>query len=208
MNPRCARSLVPVICGALLVACSTLMPPPAAPKFPASAAVIEEMQATRPAFAALRPQDQATVYLWLNANCAVDGEDRRAAILAMPRDAEIVLIEAFRMRPPSALLDELAETRREEFDGIQRELASDDIAWVDAGTRQRLTTLSQSSFVAAGIDATIRNYRVAALQGIALVGTTTSISWLERALPDIAGAELKQSAQQTLVELRRRLKSK
>ena|SRR5213593_75091 len=170
----------------------------------ASEAVNQELATTRPAFAELPTSEQAVVYLWLHADCAVGQEERRASLVSGGNRLELAFIEAFRMGPPKAFLGEITAIRREEYIAIQDGLKEPDGLPLDASIRKRLTTTTEESYVAEGLALTIRNYRLAALEGLKLVGSQKALAWLDRTVPTLQDAELARAAKATIDVLRGR----
>jgi hypothetical protein len=121
------------------------------------------------------------------------------------RLVEPALIEAFRMGPPAALLGEIADARRSVLSNIKAGLGDDDSALFTPDVRQRIAALSEDAYVNDGVGSAISAYRIAALDGLALVGSETSLNWLTRTERAITNADLKRAAQRTLAALRRPL---
>ncbi len=119
---------------------------------------------------------------------------------------ELALIEAFGMGPPVAFLAELAASRRNDFAAIQERLAGEDREMFDEELMKQVKAISEESYVNKGIDLTILSYRLSALDGIATVGTNTSIAWLERTSPKLESPELRSAAERALDALRQRWK--
>jgi len=173
----------------------------------ASSAVLLEMSETRPEFSSLKPYDQSKVHIWLLANCGIDADTRRLELVRLGSFGELALIEAFGMGPPVAFLAELAASRRNDFAAIQERLAGEDREMFDEDLMKQVKAISEESYVKDGIDLTILSYRLAALDGIATVGTNTSIAWLERTTPKLESPELRRAAERALEALRKRSKT-
>ena len=94
--------------------------------------------------------------------------------------------------------------RREEYIAIQDGLKEPDGLPLDASIRKRLTTTTEESYVAEGLALTIRNYRLAALEGLKLVGSQKALAWLDRTVPTLQDAELARAAKATIDVLRGR----
>jgi hypothetical protein len=196
----------------LVVTVTTLMlagwgkVPPAQPVTQtfASPAVFQELRDTRPAFAALTIDQQSFVHLWLLANCAVGADRRSDRLKKLGGGVEPALIEAFRMGPPSALLGELADSRRDDLVAIKADLADDDSGLFKPELRSRVAALSEDSYVDEAIGGTIAGYRIAALDGLALIGSETALRWLAHAEPTIQDPAVKRAAARTLTALRKR----
>lgn len=193
----------------LVVAAACGMPRPALAENQAfaSSAVLLEMSETRPEFSSLKPYEQSQVHIWLLANCAVDADTRRMELVKLGSFGELALIEAFGMGPPVAFLAELAASRRNDFAAIQERLAGEDREMFDEEVMKQVKAISEESYVKDGIDLTILSYRLAALDGVATIGTSTSIAWLERTTPKLESPELRRAAERTLDALRQRWKS-
>lgn len=176
----------------------------AANRILASEAVIGEMHATRPAFTALTPAEQETVHLWLHAKCAVGSDDLRARFVKLGARTEAALVEAFQMGPPTAFLSEQSEVRREDHAAIHASLAGDEDTFLTPDLRKRLAEVPEESYVKAGLDRAIADYRIAALEGLALVGSRTMRAWFERAAPKLEDPDLRRAAERTLAALRDR----
>jgi hypothetical protein len=145
--------------------------------------------------------DQSNVYNALLANClGAPG----APPVKFGKEAEIALIEAFRMGPPTAFLAEMAESRHEEFAAIQQQLAGEDRELFDASLVKQVQAISEETYVTEGIDQTILGFKLSALDGLAAVGTKTTIQWLERTAPKIESPQLRAAAERTLNTLRGR----
>ena len=173
----------------------------------ASPSVMSELRGTRPGFTALPPDEQAIVYLWLQANCAVGAEDQRTQFVKLSTGVEAALIESFRMGPPTALLTELADTRHRDFAAIKVRLDGEDSELFDPELRERLAGLSEDAYVKEGISHTITSYRIAALDGLALIGSATTIAWLERTAPTLRDPDLIRAAERTRATLRERIRN-
>jgi hypothetical protein len=185
-------------------ACATPRPALAESQAFASSAVLLEMSETRPAFNSLNPYEQSQVHIWLLANCAVDADTRRMELVKLGSFGELALLEAFGMGPPVTFLAELAASRRNDFAAIQERLAGEDREMFDDYLREQVKAISEKSYVNEGIDLTILSYRLSALDGIATVGTNTSIAWLERTSPKLESPELRRAAERALDALRQR----
>jgi len=190
----------------LVAAAACAAPPRASAAEPvfASSAVLNELSETRPEFSALQPDDQSQVYIWLLANCADGADVRRKELVYIGSRGELALVEAFRMGPPVAFLSELAASRRNDFVAFHEQLAGEDRDLFDEELRARVNAISQESYVDDGINQTILSYRLAALAGIAAVGTNTSLAWLERTTPGIEVPEIRRAADRALETLRKR----
>jgi len=174
----------------------------------ASSAVLFELSETRDEFSSLGPDEQSQVYIWLLANCGVDANVRRADLVKIGSRAELALIEGFRMGPPDAFLAELADSRRNSLAAIREQLEGEDRELFDEDLTKRILEISEKTYVNEGIDQTILSYKLAALDGIAAAGTSTSIAWLERTIPTIESKELQGAAGRALETLRKRWGSK
>lgn len=204
MHPVNLQPLALVALAATLSGCITTHSTIPDEHFFASDAVIQEMRNTRPAFTRLPVKEQALVHLWLLANCAVGAEDHRTQFAHLDARAEAALIEAFRMGPPSALLTELGDTRRRDYAAIKVRLEGEDRELFSPSLRAQLATLAEHSYLKEGIDLTITSYRIAALRGLALIGTQTSIAWLDQTVSTLKDPEVSRAAQGTLEALRDR----
>ncbi len=176
-----------------------------APSILASDEVIQELRETRPAFSELTASDQAIVYLWLNANCAIGGDDRRGDLLKAGARTEVALIEAYAMGPPVAVVGGLVERRRADYRAIVAQLQSGEDEFIAPEVKSRLLSRSGDAYVADGVEQTIAAYRLAALNGLAVVGSPTAAAWIQRKLPTIADADLRGAAERTLAIIHRRL---
>ena len=174
----------------------------------ASEAVIREIHATRPAFTALAVTERQITHLWLHANCAVGLDETRAQLVKIGAVTERAFVEAFQMGPPTAFLSEQAATRRADHAAIRAAVAEGDELPFDARIRERVSAQSEETYVQESLDRTIANYRIAALDGLALVGARTGLTWLERAAPKIADAELRRAAERCLATLRTRARTR
>ncbi|HEY5754689.1 MAG TPA: hypothetical protein VIU34_02645 [Steroidobacter sp.] len=188
-------------------ACVTSRPALAEEQAFASSAVLLELKETRSEFSSLKPYEQSQVYIWLLANCGVDADTRRMDLMKLGSFGELALIEAFGMGPPVAFLAELAASRRNDFAAIQERLAGEDREMFDDYLREQVKAISEDSYVNDGIDLTILSYRLSALDGIATVGTNTSIAWLERTSPKLESPELRLAAERALEALRKSSKT-
>ena len=146
------------------------------------------------------------MYLWLLASCAVGEVERRAEFVKLGTRHEGALIEAFRMGPPVALLAEIADRRRSDHAAIKGRLNGEDRELFGPELRERLTAVSERDYVDAGIERTIASYRLAALNGLANIGSQTSIEWFERTALTLKDPELRDAAARTLTALRDRLR--
>ncbi len=193
----------------LVVAAACIAPPPALAESRAFAsdAVLLELKETRAEFSSLQPHEQSQVYIWLLANCGVGADARHKELLQIGRFGELALIEAFGMGPPVAFLTELAAARRNDHAAIQERLAGEDREMFDDYLKEQLKAISEESYVKEGINLTILSYQLAALDGIAAVGTNTSLAWLERTAPKLESRELRRAAERALEALRKRSKS-
>ena len=189
---------------AALAGCASVTSQESGSRILASEAVIQELLETRFAFAALTVEDQGIVHLWLHANCAVGFEDRRTQFVALRAGTETALVEAFRMGPPVAFLQQLANTRRADFEGIQQALKTEDRAVLGTELAERLDAVSEDRYVTDGIVRAIANYRIAALDGLALVGSQSALAWLEGAAPKVSDPELKRVAERTIAAMQQR----
>lgn len=167
----------------------------------ASPAVIAELRATRPAFAALSAADQAVTHLWLHTSCGVGSDDLRARFVAVGPRAEAALLEAFRLGPPAAFLAEQAAVRRRDHAAIQAGLADDENTFLTPDVRQRLAAVSEEDYVKAGVAQAVERYQVAALDGLALVGSDAARAWLQEAAPGLASPAVRRAAERTLAAL-------
>lgn len=172
----------------------------------ASDAVTRELRETRPDFTALAPDEQSVVHLWLLANCAVDANDSRMQLGKLGTHVEAALIEAFRMGPPTAFLSEIEDTRRRDYTAIKERLDGEDRELFGPELRARLGALSEDAYVNEGLRSTIVNYRLAALDGLTLVGGRAAVAWLERTAPTLKDPELSDVAARTLTTLHDRLR--
>jgi len=189
---------------AVAAACATSpMTMADAPAF-ASSAVLFELSETRDEFSALEPDGQSLLYIWLLADCAVDANDRRAELLKFGSRGELALIEAFRMGPPDAFIAEIADARRNDLFAIRAQLEGEDRELFDEEITKRVLEISEKSYVNDGITPVIQSYKLAALDGIAITGTNTSITWLERTIPTLEDKELQSAAGRALEALRKR----
>jgi len=170
----------------------------------ASSAVMNELSATRPEFSSLQPDEQFQLHIWLLANCAVGADTRRKELLSIGSRSELVLVEAFRMGPPVAFLAELANSRRNDLAAIREQLRGEDRELFEADLQARVNEIAENSWVNDGINQTVLSYRLAALDGIAAVGTNTSIAWLERTTSTLETPELRRAAERALDTLRKR----
>jgi len=170
----------------------------------ASDSVIQEMRKTRPAFTRLSVKEQSVAHFWLLANCAVGADDHRKQLVYLDAHAEDALIEAFRMGPPRSLLRELSDTRRRDYAAIKERLEGKDRELFGPSLRAQLAALSEDAYIKEGIDLTIAGYRLAALAGLTMIGTQTSIAWLEQTVPTLKDPELNRAAQYSLDALRDR----
>jgi hypothetical protein len=170
----------------------------------ASDEVIRELHTTRPAFTELPAADQAIVHLWLNANCAVGIDNHRAQFTKAGARLEAALIEAFKMGPPVAFLSDLSATRSADYAAIQAELKSEDEAFGSPELRKSVLALTEEDYVNDGLDRSVANYRLAALEGLSLIGTQTAAAWLERTAPTLDAFELRPAAERSLAALRKR----
>lgn len=186
--------------------CAEIPSKTAADQVFASPAVIRELHDTRPAFASIPPNEQSIVHVWLLANCAVGADDRTAQLTRLSTRVEPALIEAFRMGPPTALLAELAETRHTDFAAIKTGLDGEDREPFGPELRNRLAALSEDAYVNEGIESTITSYRIAALDGLARVGSKTTVVWLERTAPTLKDPDLTRAAERTRAALRERIR--
>ena len=204
MQPPNLKPLVLLALAATLPGCVTT--PTTAPRDQlfASDSVIKEMRKTRPAFTGLSINEQSMVHLWLLANCAVGADDRRTQFVHLDARAEAALIEAFRMGPPSALLTELGDIRRSDYAAIKERLDGEDRGLFGPTLRAQVAALSEDAYIKEGIERTIASYRIAALGGLAMIGTQTSIAWLEQTAPTLKDPELSRAAEHTLAALRDR----
>ncbi len=193
----------------LVVAAVCATPPPAMADEPAfaSSAVLLELKETRAEFSSLRLDQQSQVYIWLLANCAVDADMQRKELLNIGSFGELALIEAFGMGPPVAFLAELAAARRNDFAAIHERLAGEDRELFDEYLKEQVKAISEESYVNEAINLTILSYQLAALDGIATVGTNTSIAWLERTTPRLENPETRRAAERALETLRKRWNS-
>lgn len=189
---------------ATLAGCAVPIGKEPADQLLASEAMIRELRETRPAFMALAPDEKSAVHLWLLANCAVDEDDRLTQLVKRGPRMEAALIEAFRMGPPTAFLSEMTATRRSDYKAIKERLDAEDRELFGPELRQRLTAVSEGAYVNAGIERTIVNYRIAALNGLASIGSDTSIAWLERTALTLKDPELRDAAARTLATARDR----
>jgi len=112
------------------------------------------------------------------------------------------------MGPPDAFLAELAESRRNSLVAIREQLEGEDRELFDEDLAARVREISEKTYVNEGIDQTVLSYKLAALDGIAATGTSTSIAWLERTIPTIESKELQGAAGRALETLRKRWGSK
>ncbi len=184
--------------------CAKKQPARLAPAAFASEAVMRELYETRPALTALSLREQATLHLWLLANCAVGAEERRTELVSLSARVEPALIEAFRMGPPTASLNELSSHRRADFVSIQERLTGEDAELFTAEVRTLVAKISEPAYVLEGVNQAILDYRLAALLGIAQIGSRTSVAWLERTIPTLPDSELSRAAALTLSALRAR----
>jgi len=196
--------LVSLVLLATLAGCATISAKAPGDQRFASDAVIRELRETRPAFTALTANEQSTVYLWLLAKCAVGAGDVRDQFAKLSTHTELVFIEAFRMGPPIALLAELADTRRNDYTAIRERLDGEDRELFDSRLRERLIGVPEDAYVREGIERTILAYRLAALDGLAQVGSQASIAWLERTVPTLTEPELRRASELALTTLRAR----
>jgi hypothetical protein len=194
---------VAVIAG--LVGCATL-PPASAERILASEDVVRELHETRPAFTELAVADQAIVYLWLHANCAAGMDEERARFTRAGARLEAALIEAFKMGPPSAFLGELSATRRADYAAIADQLRSSEEPFVEANLQKRVLALTEQTYLTDGLERTVANYRLAALEGLSVVGSPIATAWLERTAGTLEDAELRPAAERSLAALRSRLR--
>jgi len=170
----------------------------------ASDAVNQELATTRPAFAELPASERAIVHLWLHADCAVGQDERRASLVRSGNRLELAFIEAFRMGPPKVFLGEISAIRREEYVAILEGLKEADGLPFHVSIRKRLAAMTEESYLAEGINLTIRNYRLAALEGLKLVGSPKTLGWLDRTAPTLQDPELVRASQATIEILRGR----
>ena len=201
------RTLVAVLAFfTLLVSCAK-MPKvdPANDKILGSPSVVRELLNTRPAFAALTPDQQASLHLWLLASCETGAEDRRAQIVKPGAGMETAFIESFRMGPPKALLAELNKTRHRDFSEIKEGLDGEDRELFDPELRGRLAALSEDAYVEEGVLITIKSYRIAALDGLAMVGSEATIVWLDQTTPTLNDPDLTSAAERTHTTLQERI---
>lgn len=185
-----------------LAACVT-PPAPASDRIPASDDVVRELRETRPAFAELAGADQATLYLWLHANCAVGIDAQRAQFTRAGTRLEAALVEAFKMGPPDALLEELAATRREDHLAITASASEE--PFVSPELRKRVLALSEDVYLNDGLARIVVNYKLAALEGLGLVGSEVALTWLERTADAIDDPDLQPAAQRGKEAIRRRV---
>lgn len=171
----------------------------------ASPNVMRELHDTRPAFAALPPEQQAIVHFWLFANCAVGAEERNAQLAKFNGPVELALMESFRMGAPKAFVDEVIQTRRSDFAAIKVGLNNEDRDLFAADLRDRLAALSEDAYIQQGVDVTIRNYKLASLDGLARIGSKNTLDWLRSTEPTITDSDLKRGAERALAALRARL---
>jgi hypothetical protein len=186
----------------LLVSCAK-MPngDPANDQILGSPSVVREMRNTRPAFAALTPDQQASMHFWLLANCETGVDNRHAQIVKAGAGMETAFIESFRMGPPKALLAELNKTRHRDFAAIKEGLDGEDRDLFDPELRGRLAALTEDAYVTEGEQITTKSYRIAALDGLALIGSSASVAWLEQIAPTLHDPELTRAAERTYTAL-------
>ena len=177
---RAATTSSLVVLTAALVGCVTTPAPGPSARIPASEAVIRELHETRPAFTELTADEQTVVHLWLLANCAVGINDRRVQFIEPGARLEAALIEAFRMGPPAAYIGELSAARRADYVAIKAQLQSEEEPFGSPDLRKRLLTLSEETYLTDGLQRAVINYKLAALEGLGLVGSQTGVAWLER----------------------------
>jgi hypothetical protein len=173
----------------------------------ASSDVIAELMQERPAFASLSRHAQAAIYNWLLANCAVGAEDRKATLERVGSSAEFALIEAFRMGPPQALLDQLATETQRTYEGIVASVVTGEDLPFSPSAKEALLALRRDEYVGNTLDITIINYRRASLSGIDLVGSAMSLRWLERTIPKLKDQDLRARAEAVRASLDKRLRS-
>jgi hypothetical protein len=190
---------------ALLTGCGRRPGAAAGSQMFASPKVMRELHDTRPAFVALPFDQQAILHFWLLANCGVGAEDRSTQIAKLNGPVELALRESFRMGPAKAFIEELIQSRRSDFSAIQAQLNGEDRGLFDAKLRERLAALSEDAYVQEGVNVTIRNYRLASLDGLARIGSKSTLEWLSGAEPTITDPDLKRDVERTLSSLRARL---
>ena len=108
------------------------------------------------------------------------------------------------MGPPDAFIAEIADARRNDLVAIRAQLEGEDRELFDEEITKGVLEISEKSYVNDGITPIIQSYKLAALDGIAITGTNTSITWLERTIPTLEDKELQSAAGRALEALRKR----
>lgn len=203
------RWLIFAVAGIVLAvgrAAAQTAPRDATPNY-ASSDVVAELMQERPAFASLSQHAQATIYSWLSSNCAVGAEDRKATLERVGSSAEFALIEAFGMGPPQALLELLATETQRTYEGIIASVAAGEDLPFNPSAKEALLALRRDDYVGNTVNVTIMNYRRASLSGIDLIGSATSLRWLERTIPKLNDEDLRARAEAVRASLDKRLRS-
>ena len=163
-----------------------------------------QMPQDRPALASLSEQTRTLVLTWLNRDCGANAkrvlEDQLQAIGTV---LEPVFWEAYRLGPLPANLERDQDNMRQRYDQRQAWLKENGGKLFGAQNTTRLMQIPREQYVKKEMANLITGYKTAAILGLGLVGTQTSLPELERIAND-ADDPASTAAKQTITNMQTR----
>lgn len=149
-------------------------------------AVAAELNATRPAFAALPARERQLQRLWLAANCEIGLDQLRSKLQRSSRPLDVSFVESYRMGPPRAELEQLALVERGNFAAFRDRIAGDDSQLFSPEVIASLRNLTEEVYISNALALRAQSYRSAAMNGVALTGSPRVLPWLRRSTPGMS----------------------
>lgn len=163
-----------------------------------------QLSENRPAFASLPKNVQVLVLDWLNRDCGADEKmvlERR--LQAIEADLEPVFWEAYRLGPSLASLERDRTAIGRRYETRQAWLAKNGRELFGTQDTSRLLETPKTRYVAKEMDNLIVGYKTAAILGLGLVGTRTSLPDLNQIAGDAANPAA-VAAKQTITSIESR----
>ena len=163
-----------------------------------------QLSENRPALASLPKNAQVLVLDWLNRDCGAEEKlvlDRR--LQAIEADLEPVFWEAYRLGPSPASLERDRTAIGRRYETRQAWLAKSGRELFGTQDTSRLLETPKQRYVAREMDNLIVGYKTAAILGLGLVGTRTSLPDLSRIADDTASPAA-VAAKQTITSIESR----
>ena len=146
-----------------------------------------QLSETRPVLAGLPKNAQVLVLDWLNRDCGAEEKtvlERR--LQAIGADLEPVFWEAYRLGPPLASLERDRTAIGRRYETRQAWLAENGRELFGTQDTSRLLETAKERYVAKEMENLTVGYKTAAILGLGLVGTRTSLPDLNRIATDEA----------------------